>query len=119
MTTLSHRVEEQTYPLWQVVKAEPDPYDAKEIRVKVNKPLGKDSRIKVKGNAIASGSSRMIMPYYWIGNKKYKITDVNTATCQHLMRVKAKVRVYELEEKHKEEIRSQKRKKEKEAKRNG
>ena len=119
MTSLHHRVEEQTYPLWQIVKAEPDPYDQKEIRVKVNKPLGKDSRIKVKGNAIASEWNRMIMPFYWIGNRKFKLTEKNIEACQHLMRVKAKVRVYELEEKHKEEIRSQKRRKLKEVKKNG
>ena len=119
MTSLRHRVSRQTYPTWEVVKAEPDYLDSKEIRVKVNKPIGKNSRIKIKGNAIASGWARMMMPWYWIGNKKFKIIQVNADTCNHMVRVKAKVRVYELEEKHKEEIMSLRRTKVREAKKHG
>ena len=119
VASFRRRVFAQTFPTWEVVKAEPDYCDPREIRVKVSKPLPKESRIRVKGNAIASGWSRMIMPWYWIGERKYRIIQANDVICNHMVRVKAKVRVYELEEKHREEIQSQKRKKVKEAKKHG
>jgi hypothetical protein len=105
---LINRIQRDTYPLWEVVAAEPDFYEpSKIIRVKVKKPLPKDSHIKIKGNAINSDWVRILMPYYWIGRRKMIIREVNLDACDLLVKLKAKVRVPKLEEQHREDIRKQ------------
>lgn len=102
------RIQRDTYPLWEVAAAEPDFYEpSKIIRVKVKKPLPKDSHIKIKGNAINSDWERMLMPYYWIGKRKLIIREVNLDACDLLVKLKARVRVPKLEEHHRVDIRKQ------------
>ena len=107
---LINRVKRDCFPTWEIIAAEPDYFEpTKEIRVKVNKPLGKDSR-KIKGNAIASEWNRMKMPYYYLHGMKIKIGKVTKEKCRLLIKIKARVRVPALEEKHEKGIRESQKK---------
>ena len=116
---LINRVKKETYPLWAMVKAEPDFFEPTNyIRVKVKKPLGKQSRLKVPGNAINSEWHRMQMPYYWVGNKRFTIREpITEDLCERLVKLKAKVRVPELEARHEKDIQRQQKGKYQELKR--
>ena len=101
------RVKRDANPLWEVAAAEPDYFEpTKLIRVKVRKPLGENSRIKVKGNAINSGWERMKMPWFFLNNKRILIRDIPTA-CRLMVKLKARVRGPALEDQHREDIRKE------------
>jgi len=104
------RVSRDTFPLWEVSDAEPDRLDPHRIRVRVRKPLGEDSHIKIKGNAINSGWQFMLMPFYWFGAHKIRIRKIDSSTTAMMVKLKAKVRVPELERQHSEELRKQRKK---------
>lgn len=105
------RVKRDANPLWEVAAAEPDYFEpTKLIRVKVKKPLGENSRIKVKGNAINSGWERMKMPFFWVGTQKFVVRNVDEDICARLVRLKAKVRIPRLEAEHAEDLRKQRKK---------
>jgi len=105
------RVKRDANPHWEVAAAEPDYFEpTKLIRVKVKKPLGDNSRIKVKGNAINSGWERMLMPIFWVGGKQFKVRSVDKDTCALMVRLKATVRVPRLEAEHAEDIRKARKK---------
>ncbi|VVB53154.1 Uncharacterised protein [uncultured archaeon] len=79
--------------------------------MKVKKPLGENSRIKIKGNAIGSPWVKMEMPNYYVGKarKKYRILRVTDEVCDLLVHIKASVRVPSLEEENKEDLRRMRR----------
>ena len=105
------RIQRDNFPLWEVAAAEPDYFEpSRLIRVKVKKPLGENSRIKVKGNAINSGWERMKMPWFHVGEKKFRVGAVNEDTCALLVKLKARVRVPKLEEQYGDELRTLRRK---------
>jgi hypothetical protein len=106
---LWNRFQNNSFPLWEVTDAEPDYLEPTNIiRVKVKKPLPKDSLIKIRGNAINSDWNRMKMPFFYINGRRFRIrTPIDQNQCKLLVRVKAKVRVPELERQHAEDIRRQ------------
>lgn len=104
---LWNRLVKQSFPTWEVSDAEIDPVDPTIIRVKVKKPLPKDSHIKIKGNAIGSGWMRMRMNFYWLNGQMMRIRQVDKETCSQLIKFHAKVRVPELEQQHADDIRRQ------------
>ena len=119
MTSLRHRIKNECFPLWKITDARPLLYNPEhEIEVKVKKPLGENSRIKIKGNAISSGWVKMDMPFYWVGEarKKYRIHRVTEGVCELLVHIKASVRVPSLEEQHREELRIMRKKEYRKAK---
>jgi hypothetical protein len=115
---LMKRIKQQSFPLWVVAAAEPDFFEpTKYIRVKVKKPLGEDSHIKIKGNCINSEWGRMEMPYYYVGSKKLVVREVSKDICALLIKLKARVRVPKLEAQHERDIYQQQKVKYSEAKR--
>jgi len=116
---LMKRIKQQSFPLWEVAAAEPDYYEpTKYIRVKVKKPLGENSRIKVKGNCINSEWGRMEMPYFYVGDRKFTLRGMITEDkCAMLVKLKARVRVPKLEAQHEQDIYQQQKVKYSEAKR--
>ncbi len=114
---LINRVKRDCFPTWEITFAEPDFFEpSRRIRVKVKKPLSKDSKMKIKGNAINSELLYMKMPFYWFKGKKMTIREVTKAFCDYLVKIKASVRVPALEERHKDELRTQIKEKYREAK---
>lgn len=109
---LISRIKKEAYPTWEVVKVRQFLFNPeREIEVKVKKPLGKDSRIKVKGNAINSDWMKIEMKFFFIREKKYRMPpNITKNFCALLERSKAKVRVPSLEEQNKEAIRKERRK---------
>lgn len=119
MTSLKHRIQSECFPTWRVTKARPYLFNPEhEIEVKVQKPLGENSRIKIKGNAIGSPWVKMEMPFYYVGKarKKFRIPRVTEGVCELLVHIKASVRVPSLEEQHREELRIMRKKEYRKAK---
>lgn len=115
---LINRVKRDCFPTWEIVAAEPDYFvPTRRIRVKVKKPLGDNSRIKIKGNALTSEWLYVKMPFYWFKGERMTIKVVTKEFCAYLVKIKAKVRVPELEERHKDELRTQIKEKYKEIRR--
>ena len=104
---LINRIRKLVFPLWEVTASEPDFFEPNHlIRVKVKKPLGENSRIKVKGNSIGDGKwHRIDMEKYYIKQKPFRITEVSKDFCNFMVRAKVRVRVPALEVQHKDELR--------------
>lgn len=66
------RVKKGCRPLWDVAKADLNDISQK-IQVKVKKPLGEDSHIKIKGNALTSEWFDLEDHFFYVGGEQFRI----------------------------------------------